>query len=72
MEPDQVSEFQAARSQALKAYCVAIRMKYSLMADEEIRLSLPAIEAQIDSAIMAGHPLVLNAAVTEQVAVQGP
>lgn len=44
----------------LKAYRAAIRLKYALLADEEIARNLPSLEQEIDDALISGQPLELN------------
>lgn len=53
-------EFEVKRAQALKAYRTAIRLKHSLRADEEIARTLPAVEAEIDAALLAGEPIAIG------------
>ena len=48
------------RERALKAYKTAVRLKHSLAADDEIARTLPEIEAQIDAALAAGKPVMVN------------
>lgn len=42
------------KSAILKAYRSAIRLKYSLLADEEIEKVLPMVEAEINVALQNG------------------
>ena len=49
-----------AKSRALKAARTAIRLKFSLLADEEINRVLPEVESAIDKAIAAGKPYKLD------------
>lgn len=44
----------------LKAYRSAIRLKYSLVADEEIDRVLPEVEQRIDDAIQNGETVSFN------------
>lgn len=44
----------------LKAWRTAIRLKYSLLADDEIYQTLPGLEERIDNALAMGQPLELN------------
>lgn len=44
----------------LKAMRTAIRLKFSLMADDEIYRTLPGLEERIDNALAMGQPLELN------------
>ncbi len=54
------TELQRRKAAALKAYRAAIRLKYALLADDEIGRVLPKVEARIEAAIAAGEPLALN------------
>lgn len=49
-----------ARERALKAYRHAIRLKYSLLADEEINATLPEVEAEFNKAVEEGRPYELE------------
>lgn len=51
-------EFQKAR--ALKAMRTAIRLKYALLADEEINRVLPELATAFDDAVTAGQPFELD------------
>lgn len=48
------------RARALKAYRTAIRLKYSLLADEEINEKLPAVEEAFNKAVAGGQPFQLQ------------
>ena len=50
------NEVEMARATALKVYRQAIRLKYSLLADEEINDTLPAVEEAFNKAVAAGKP----------------
>lgn len=50
------SEIDLAVGEALKTARTAIRLKHSLLADEEINVVLPEIEAQIQQAAVSGKP----------------
>jgi hypothetical protein len=56
------TDVESRKASMLKAYRAAIRLKYSLLADEESRRVLPQLEARIDNAIQTGQPLELNPA----------
>lgn len=56
----QLTDFEVKRAGALKAYRAAIRLKYALMADEEINATLPAVEQRINNALALGQPIELN------------
>lgn len=44
-------------AQAEKAYRVAVRLKYSLMADEEIKTDGPVVLRKIHDALQTGKPI---------------
>lgn len=50
------------RAKIAKAVRNAVRLKHSLLADEEINERLPAVLEQFDRAIVAGKPFELNVA----------
>jgi hypothetical protein len=50
------------KARMLKAARTAIRLKHSLAADAELYERLPAIEAQIDAALLSGRPLSFSVA----------
>lgn len=54
--PDELVQKRAA----LKAVRTSIRLKYSLMADEEINRKLPELERRIEDALETGEPLELT------------
>lgn len=56
----ETTELERRRAAMLKARRSAIRLKYSLMADDEIARDLPAFEAEIDAAISAGKMYELS------------
>ncbi len=51
---------QREKARLLKAARAAIRLKYSLAADDEINDRLPDIEAEIDKALATGEVFVLD------------
>lgn len=53
-------EFLSGKSQILKAYRAAIRLKYALKADDEIARRLPEVEKAIDTALLAGEPVSVD------------
>ena len=55
-------ELKRQKAHALKAYRTAIRLKYALLADDEIMRRLPELEKRIHAAIAAGQPLELDPA----------
>lgn len=60
MAVNQYDEFAAFRARVLKAYRSAIRLKYALLADDEIARTLPEVQASIDAAVLLGEPIALN------------
>ena len=57
-----LTDIDIKKTAALKAYRTAIRLKYALMADEEIYRTLPAVEDRINQALALGQPIELNPA----------
>ncbi len=55
-----LTKAQREKARLLKAARSAIRLKYSLAADEEIQVRLPEIEDKIDQALAAGEAYVLD------------
>jgi hypothetical protein len=53
-------EFEVYRARALKVYRAAIRLKYSLLADEEIARRLPEVQTALDTALNSGEPSALD------------
>ena len=49
-----------AKRGALKTLRTAVRLKYSLKADEELNHRLPELERRIDAALTSGKPLALT------------
>lgn len=58
----QKTDLEVEKTAALKAIRSNIRLKYSLMADEEINRVLPEWERRIDTALQDGQPLALDVA----------
>lgn len=58
----QKTPLEVAKYKIMKATRMSIRLKYSLMADEEINERLPELEARIDLALQNGIPMSLNPA----------
>lgn len=58
----QLTPLEIQKAQILKAYRTAIRLKHSLLADQEIAERLPELEKQIDRALASGRTLELNPA----------
>lgn len=56
----QKTALQLQKAAALKALRTGIRLKYSLLADEEINRLIPALETRIDDAIASGRQLELT------------
>lgn len=56
----QLDEIQLQKRQLLKALRANIRLKYSLLADEELNQKLPEVEAAIDLAIQNGKEYELD------------
>lgn len=54
------TEVELAKAATMKAYRAAIRLKYALLADEELNETLPAVEAEFDRAVAAGKPFTLR------------
>jgi hypothetical protein len=54
------TQLQREKAHYLKAYQSAIRLKYSLMADDEIMRVMPEVEEKIDNALAMGKPLELS------------
>lgn len=48
------------KTQLLKVYRAAVRLRHSLDADEELRTGLPALEAAIDKAATKNKEYVLD------------
>jgi hypothetical protein len=48
-------------AQAEKAYRTAVRLKYSLMADEEIKTNGPGVLREIHDALQMGRPIDFSA-----------
>ncbi len=59
---NKLSELDLQKKQLLKAVRSNIRLKYSLLADEELNEKLPEIERQIEVAIQAGEEFELDIA----------
>lgn len=57
-----MTELESRKASLLKAFRTAIRLRYSLAADEEIRRLLPELEQRIDLAIQSGEPFELDVA----------
>lgn len=53
------TEVEMARLRALKTFRAAIRLKYALMAEEEINETLPAVEEEFNRAVAEGRPFKL-------------
>jgi hypothetical protein len=60
MEMKETSHLERQKRAVLKAYRTAIRLKYSLMADDEIARTLPDVERKMNMSILRGEPLQLN------------
>ena len=58
----QKTDLEQAKSAVMKAARSAIRLKYSLLADEEINERLPELEERIDLALQNGVNISLNPA----------
>lgn len=54
------SDLDIAKKAAFKALRTATRLKYSLMADAELARTLPALEARLNDAALAGESLELT------------
>lgn len=48
------------RAKILKVYRAAIRLKYALLADEEIASTLPEVEERFNYAVASGQPFQLE------------
>lgn len=55
-----LTDLEIQKVAALKAYRAAIRLKYALLADEEIYKTLPEVEERINNALALGKPLELS------------
>lgn len=56
----QKTTLEMQKANALKALRTGIRLKYALLADEEINDRLPALEKEIDRALAEGEPLEIT------------
>ena len=54
------TELGRQKAAIVKAYRAAVRLKYSILADEEIDVGLPALERRIDDALTRGEPFEFN------------
>lgn len=54
------TELQRQKAAALKAMRTAIRLKYSLLADDEIARVIPELEDRIDAALAAGEAIAID------------
>ena len=63
----QRTEVELAKGKLLKATRSIVRLKYSLMADEELNRVLPEVEASFDASVLSGE--LPDAAVTASLAV---
>lgn len=55
----QLTDHELERKKLLKAVRAMVRLKYALMADEELNRVLPQIAGDFDRAIAAGKPYEL-------------
>lgn len=53
----ELEKHEIERAAMLKIARSAIRLKYSIAADEEIQVKLPELEREINDALNAGEPL---------------
>ena len=58
----QKTDLEVKKAAILKAARAAIRLKYTLMADEALNQMLPELEARIDDALQSGQPVSFNPA----------
>lgn len=58
----QLTRHQIEKAKMLKACRMAVRLKYTLMADEELYKRLPELEKRIDTALLGGKALRITAA----------
>lgn len=65
------SSIERQKRAIIKAYRSAVRLRYSLMADDEIGRDLEAVVERINDAIANGRPLEIEAAKVYQDGLDG-